>query len=102
MPISKLARKKRLVGTSAVANLVTTTSKTEEDNMAQRNAQVRNLCDKCVSVRDDPLFSRPAHLVHPVTREPMLFDMHGRAACPECGAQWRRLLNHVELTNEFL
>ena len=43
------------------------------------------------------LLRSPTHLVHPKTGAHMLFDVHGLAACPECGAQWRRVLNMVTL-----
>ena len=55
------------------------------------------LCALCTTAWNDPLFKTPQHLAHPVTGDHMLFDLHGRAKCPECGAQWRRVLNMVEL-----
>jgi hypothetical protein len=55
------------------------------------------LCEPCKTARDDPLFKHPRHLVHPATGDHMMFDVHGHAKCPECGAQWRRVLNMVSL-----
>ncbi len=52
-------------------------------------------------MRDDPLFNRPTHLVHPVTGDRMLFDVRSIAVCPDCGARWRRVLNRVEITADF-
>lgn len=77
----------------ASASLATTTSK----DVAKRKPPSPTLCEVCVKVRDDPLFNRPTHLVHPVSGDHMLFDVHGTATCPTCGARWRRILNYVEL-----
>ena len=55
------------------------------------------LCKLCLTARDDRLFRNPTHLVHPLTRELMVFDACTEAICPTCGARWRRVLNVVQL-----
>jgi hypothetical protein len=39
----------------------------------------------------------PAHLVHPVSGRPRLFDVNGNAKCPDCGAIWHRRRNETVL-----
>jgi hypothetical protein len=56
----------------------------------------RQLCRVCVIHRDQPLM-KPTYLVHPVSGEVMLFDVHGEAVCPDCGARYRRTLNVIAL-----
>ena len=61
--------------------------------MKLRGVQEPNaLCALCLVARDDPIFKNPGHLVHPVTRDHMLFDARGEAICPTCRARWRRTL----------
>lgn len=57
----------------------------------------RKLCAACIRASRDPLFSTPAHLVHPESGRPGLFDIHGNAICPDCGALWHRPRNEVKL-----
>jgi hypothetical protein len=52
------------------------------------------LCRLCVIVRDQAIMA-PTHLVHPIGGEPMLFDVRGKAVCPDCGARYRRTLNVI-------
>jgi len=47
------------------------------------------LCVVCIRTRDDPHFKFPVHLVHPVHRKPMTFDLGGEAQCPRCCTRWR-------------
>lgn len=58
-------------------------------------AKPKRLCTQCRIVRDEG--TQPAHLVNPVSGKPNLFDVHGNAVCPTCGAVWHRRLNKVEL-----
>lgn len=58
---------------------------------------VRRLSALCVFARDDRLFKNPIHLVHPVMRELILFDVRSEAVSPDCGASSRRPLNMVSL-----
>jgi hypothetical protein len=48
------------------------------------------LCKNCLVMRDNPGRFELPNAVHPVTREPDLFDIHGHALCSECGAKWHR------------
>ncbi len=57
----------------------------------------RKLCELCRKASTDPLFRNPRHLVNPQTGELMLFDIHGKAVCPDCGAVWHRLRNDLKL-----
>jgi hypothetical protein len=49
-------------------------------------------------VLEQPLI-HPTHVVHPVTGEARLFDVYGVAACPMCGARWRRVRNEYEFVD---
>lgn len=57
----------------------------------------KRLCVDCREIRDNPNFTHPAHLVHPMTHKLGLFDINGVAVCPKCGTKWRRDMNRVEL-----
>jgi hypothetical protein len=52
------------------------------------------LCRLCIIARDQRTMT-PRHLVHPVIRDAMLFDVRGEAVCPTCGARYRRTLNMI-------
>lgn len=54
------------------------------------------LCEPCAESRDRPL-RVPRHLVHPMTREPQLYDTHCIAMCPTCETRWRRWQNAYEI-----
>src|SRR5205814_424832 len=41
--------------------------------------------------------TKPRYLVHPVSGDPMLFDVRCEAECPTCGARYRRTLNVIAL-----
>lgn len=59
---------------------------------------IRELCSTCVDTRDHGYFRWPLHVVHPIDRKPMLWDVYGEAICRYCGALWRaRLDNTAEL-----
>lgn len=58
------------------------------------------LCPTCRDLRDNPLHRLPAHLVHPEHGKPDVFDVHGRAKCPTCGAMWRRDWRGVRLVTD--
>jgi hypothetical protein len=64
--------------------------------MARANPK-KHLCAACTLASKDRLFSTPAHVVHPQTGEPQLFDVYGNARCPNCGAMWHRRRNEVKL-----
>ena len=38
-----------------------------------------------------------AHVVHPVTNKPRVYDIYGNVKCPDCGAIWHRLRNEAIL-----
>lgn len=57
----------------------------------------QKLCLLCIMARNDPHFTTPTHVGHPETREIGLFDVHGMAKCPICGAQWQRVRNVTKL-----
>lgn len=47
------------------------------------------LCVACIRTRDDPHFKFPAHVVHPETGKPRVFDVRMEAVCPTCNTRWR-------------
>lgn len=55
------------------------------------------LCVLCTRAQEDRDFTTPTHLVHPVTEEIRLFDVHGFAKCRICGARWQRVRNETRL-----
>lgn len=57
----------------------------------------KRLCSNCRVTRDQAIVREPPHLVHPVRRQPGLYDVYGHADCPQCGARWHRGLTGVKL-----
>lgn len=53
--------------------------------------------DSVCAHKNPLLHANPGHVVHPQTRTPNVFDLHGEAVCPDCGARWRRVRNDVRL-----
>jgi hypothetical protein len=41
-------------------------------------------------MRDNHGWFQPPDVVHPVGGQDVVFDAHGHAVCPICGAQWHR------------
>lgn len=62
-----------------------------------KTAPKRKLCAPCRLARDDPHFTTPRHVVHPVHRKLGVFDVFGMAECPTCGAKWHRWKDGVKL-----
>jgi hypothetical protein len=57
----------------------------------------KGLCEVCETALDSDMAPAPGHVVHPVTGKPRLYDVHGNAKCPDCGALWHQRRNQAML-----
>jgi hypothetical protein len=55
-------------------------------NGAVMSKQRKALCELCEAARDSDMAPAPDHVVHPVTKKARVYDVHGIAKCPDCGA----------------